>query len=260
MNIGFIGVGHMAGSILRAITNKNDTYFVNDHHEDRLRQYKKELGSGLRLSNYKEILENSEFVFLGVKPKQLKELLYELKEGGRDVVFVSMAAGFSIEEMAECLGPDAKIIRIMPNTPVAVGKGVTFFSGINITDEIKCRFLALLKPTGTLYEIDESKMDLVSVLTGSTPAYLDYFIDALAQFGEEKGLSKEEATTYVLKMAEGTIALCQASDKTPLELGREVCSPGGSTIEGVNHLLENGFTDITKVAAEKSYAKTKQMK
>ena len=102
-------------------------------------------------------------------------------------------------------------------------------------------------------------MDVVSVLTGSTPAYLDYFIDSLSEFGKELGFSKEESIDYVLQMALGTVLLNMNSNKTPKQLGDEVCSPGGSTIEGVKVLLDKGLYEIVKEAAYASYKKNKKM-
>ena len=260
MNIGFIGLGHMAGSILKALSNSKEyVFYVNDHHEDRLLDLKKSLGDKLHISNYDDILSSCPFIFPGVKPKDMTSLLGRIKEGVSSQVLISMAAGYSIEEILNALGK-AKVIRIMPNTPVAVRKGVTFASIGDVCPVEKKQFIKMMLLTGSLYEIEEEKMDVVSVLTGSTPAYLDYFFDALIEFGVNKGFSKEEAKEYVLKMAEGTVALDLSSSKSPLELGKEVCSPGGSTIEGVNLLEENHFRELVKDAAEASYQKNKKMK
>ena len=259
MNIGFIGTGHMAGSLLRAIARQGcHRFYVNDHNKEKIDALKAEIKE-VEETDYEGLLSESEFVFLGVKPTDLKPLLEEISTYTSNAIFVSMAAGFATREILDVLG-DVPLIRIMPNTPVLVGKGITFATYHKVDEISRKAFEGIMKATGSLYEIEEAKMDAVSVLTGSTPAYLDYFVDALAQFGESVGFSKEEATEYVLKMAEGTIALDMASDKSPIELGREVCSPGGSTIEGVRVLENEGFQDIVKKAAEASYKKTKKMK
>ncbi len=259
MNIGFIGVGHMASSILRALAKDESLSFViNDHHEKNMAALSEELPGRVYAASYRDILLSCPFVFLGVKPTDLGALLEEIKGIG-EAVLVSMAAGFSLAEIRKPIG-ERPLIRIMPNTPVLVGKGVTFACYDGVGEEEKRTFEKIMAHTGALYEIEEDKMDAVSVLTGSSPAYLDYFLDALARFGEETGFSKKEATEYVLKMAEGTIALDQSSDKSPLELGEEVCSPGGSTIEGVKVLREKKMPQTVKLAAEASYAKTKKMK
>lgn len=259
MKIGFIGLGHMAGSILHALSQNGEyEFYVNDHHEDRLFALKEKLGDRFSISSHKDILSCCPFVFLGVKPKDMSKLLFEIKELPSQVI-VSMAAGYSIEEMLDILG-ERKVIRIMPNTPVAVRSGMTFATYLNVCPIEKQQFIKMMSETGSIYEIDEEKMDTVSVLTGSTPAYLDYFLDALIEFGKIKGFTEEKSKEYVLKMARGTIDLNISSSKSPLELGKEVCSPGGSTIEGVNLLEEKGFRNMVKDAAEASYQKTKKMK
>ncbi|MCR5079419.1 MAG: pyrroline-5-carboxylate reductase [Bacilli bacterium] len=261
MKIGFIGLGHMAGSILKAISRHREyDFYVNDHHEDRLAKYKEELGERFAISSYEEILSFCPYVFLGVKPTDMGSLLESIRPYVGSNVLISMAAGYSLKEILEKTRESTKVIRIMPNTPVAVNKGVSFAVYQNVCPIEKKRFLKMMSLTGALYEIKEEDIDTVSVLTGSTPAYLDYFLDALIQFGVSKGFSELEAREYVLKMAEGVIALDKASSKSPIELGKEVCSPGGSTIEGVDLLERNGFREMVKEAAEASYNKTKKMK
>ncbi|MBQ2070473.1 MAG: NAD(P)-binding domain-containing protein, partial [Bacilli bacterium] len=124
MNIGFIGLGHMAGSILKALSNSEEyDFYVNDHHEDRLLDLQKSLGDKLHISNYDDIFSSCPFIFLGVKPKDMTPLLERIKEVVSSQVLISMAAGYSMKEIYEVIGK-AKLIRIMPNTPVAVRKGV----------------------------------------------------------------------------------------------------------------------------------------
>lgn len=116
-----------------------------------------------------------------------------------------------------------------------------------------------MKETGELIEVKEEDINPISVITGSAPAYLDYFIDALVKAGIHQGLNEKEVTNYVLKMIEGTIKLNLRSNKTPLELGKEVCSPGGSTIEGVNVLIEKNLYKIVEEAFLATLNKNKEM-
>lgn len=256
MKIGFIGTGHMAGSIIKALAkNEENIFYINDIDLNKAKSLKEEFSNNIIISNIKQIFNESSFIFLGVKPSDLGSLLEECKDYINDKhVIVSMVSGYELRKIINIIG-DKQIIRIMPNTPVIVSKGVTFMAYNNISDEIKVKFKDIMSLTGTLYEVDESKIDVVSVLTGSSPAYLDYFIDALAKFGIKMGFSEEEANELVLKMCEGTIALNFNSNKSPIELGNEVCSPGGSTIEGVKSLLANDFYKIILDAAMASYNK-----
>ena len=144
---------------------------------------------------------------------------------------------------------DNPIIRILPNTPVSVKKGLTLVCySSSISDNEKKIFNNIMKETGELIDIKEEDINKISVITGSAPAYLDYFIDALIKASVNQGMNEKDATKYILKMIEGTIKLNLSSDKSPLELGMEVCSPEGSTIEGVNVLLKNNIYKVVEDA------------
>ena len=133
-----------------------------------------------------------------------------------------MVAGIYLNEIKAII--DNPIIRIIPNTPVAVKKGLTLVCYSSILDNKKNEFINIMKETGELVEVKEEDMNKLSVITGSAPAYLDYFIDALIKVGINQGFNEKDITNYVLKMIEGTIKLNLESNKSPLELGKEVCS------------------------------------
>ena len=259
MKIGFIGVGHMAGSILKAISKNTEyEFYINDINYNHADDISKVVSNKIIKCSSIDVIDNSDLIFLGVKPKDLTDILSGIKNHIKDKLIISMAAGFSIDKIINITG-DINLIRIMPNTPVAVSSGVTFYTKYKVSEDMLHKFIEVMSYTGSLYEIAEDKMDVVSVLTGSTPAYLDYFIDALSEFGVSKGFTKEESIEYVLKMALGTILLNLSSSKSPKELGDEVCSPGGSTIEGIKVLLDNDFYKIINDAANASYNKNKKM-
>ena len=260
MKIGFIGVGHMASSILEALTN-NKTYSFNicDLDDKKTTHYANLMSDRVKVCDILSLVDDSDVIFLGVKPKDLHDVLSLIKDNIKDQLVISMAAGFNISEIIDVTG-DIHLIRIMPNTPVLVSSGVTFYTGYNVTSNDLTLFKEMMAYTGSIYEIEESKMDVVSVLTGSSPAYLDFFLDALSEFGVSLGFSKSEATEFVLKMAQGVTLLNLNSNKSLKELGRDVCSPGGSTIEGVKVLLDNGLYDLVNAAATASYNKNKNMK
>ena len=260
MNIGFIGVGHMAGSILRALSKEEGfSFYVNDHHLDKMMALEREYKGRVFVTVNQEILNQCPFVFLGVKPCDMNALLASLGKDHPRTIFVSMAAGYSLDELEMHLG-NSRLIRIMPNTPVLVSKGVTFASYRRLSKDEKETFERMMTLTGKLHEINEEKMDVVSVLTGSSPAYLDAFADALMHFGQANGLDEKEATEYVWDMVEGAALLGRESGKSPKTLKEEVCSPGGSTIEGVWVLDDAGFEQTIQKAAEASLTKTKNMR
>ena len=257
MKIGFVGTGHMGGSLAQAIAQGgHDLYLTN-------RTASKAQALAARLPHAKACgLAEAiacDYVFVGVKPKDVDVLLADpLWQKAKGVV-VSMVAGLALADLQAKL-PQKRLIRILPNTPVAVGEGITLVAySEGLTDETKKAFADLMAPTGIMSEIDEAKLDAASVLTGSAPVYLDYFVDALVQAGVALGLTPEAATEYVLGMCKGTIALARSSDKSPLTLGKEVCSPGGSTIEGVNRLLEGGLYEIVLEAVKATDYKNHHM-
>ena len=256
ITIGFIGTGHMGGAIAKRLSNVN--ILLNNRSANKAQTLAKAIGDNAQVCDPLSLCAKSRFVFLGVKPADMQGLSHTLSTASGEAIFVSMAAGLSLSSL-EALFPGRKLIRIMPNTPVEVGKGITFVSFGNISEEEKAEFFSLMAPCGQCVEIEESKIDAASVLTGSAPAYLDYFLDALAEAGTKLGLSKEEATAYSLAMAEGAVALAKQSNHTPKELGAAVCSPGGSTIEGVDVLLSHGLYDDLALAAASTYYKNRAL-
>ncbi|MBQ8141717.1 MAG: pyrroline-5-carboxylate reductase [Bacilli bacterium] len=257
MKIGFIGVGHMARSIALAITDvKDSTLLLCNRTIQKAIDLQKKIQNS-KVSSFEEVIQESDIVFLGVKPIDLFPVLDQIKELKTHALFISMVAGISIEQMQERL--DVPYIRILPNTPVAVKKGLTLYRcSEDVTPTQKETFLNLMKGSGEVTEVEEKDINLISVLTSSAPAYLNYFIDALIQAGVKEGL-KEDATYYVLKMIDGTIALDLESEKSPLTLGKEVCSPKGSTIEGVQQLLDSNLYEMVSKAVRATYQKNNKM-
>ncbi len=254
--VGFIGTGHMASAIAHRLTGVD--IFLNNRTASKAETLAEELGPHAQTSDAVSLCGKSRFVFLGVKPTDMKAVSEALSGCKSNAIFVSMAAGLSLASLKE-LFPERKMIRIMPNTPVAVGKGITFVAYGDVEEKDRNDFSSLMAPCGELIEIEESKIDAASVLTGSAPAYLDFFIDALAEAGTRLGLSKEEATDYVLAMAEGAVALARQTGSSPKELGQAVCSPGGSTIEGVDILLNKGLYEEVSLAATATYYKNRAL-
>ena len=260
MNIGFIGTGHMGRSLALIIAKKrSDVLLLNNRTSQKAIDLKNEIGSSAFVCSYEEIFLKSDYIFIGVKPKDFDELMDKVSKYDNKKVLVTMIAGLSIEEIERKYnGP---IIRILPNTPTLIGEGLTFVTYNNkVSSKERKDFEEIMSTTGKMIEIAEDKINLASVFSGSAPAYVDYFIDAMAEGASKLGLSKEEATMYILQMLKGTVLLDLESDKSPLELGKEVCSPGGSTIEGVNCLIKLGLYDMLYKASKATYDKNNNMK
>lgn len=259
MIIGFIGTGHMGGSIALAL-GKGGAHrlLLHNRTEEKAARLQEAIGENAKVASFDEVASRADVLFLGVKPVDLDDVLKALPRPHG--IVISMIAGVKLEEIAPLVG-DAPLVRILPNTPVAVGKGFTLVTfDASFSEARKKEVLDLLSPMGEAVEVTEDKLNPGGVLTGSAPAYLDYFVDALAEAGVSMGLTKEEATQYVLAMCEGAITLAKESGKSPKRLGEEVCSPGGSTIEGVQVLLERGLYSMVKEASLATYRKNQKMR
>ncbi|MCR4879562.1 MAG: pyrroline-5-carboxylate reductase [Bacilli bacterium] len=258
MNIGFIGTGHMGASLALAIKDNSSFFlYLNNRNIAKAITLSEKINNSKTVS-IEEIVKDCPYIFIGVKPIDIKDVLIRINELKYQGIIISMAAGIEMKEMRKYISNP--IIRIMPNTPVLVKSGLTLVNySSNVNEKMKEDFLLMMKETGDIKEVKEEEINPISVITGSAPAYIDYVIDALIKAAVKEGLDEKEATYYVLKMMEGTIKLDLASNKSPLELGKEVCSPGGSTIEGVNVLIKNNIYDIINRAYLATLNKNKKM-
>lgn len=253
--IGFIGTGNMGGAVARVI-GKEGMLFSNRTPE-KAEKLAVELNG--QLSTNIEIAQKCHMIFLGIKPKFLKTVLDEigevLKERKDGFTLVSMVAGVSTDQIRAMVG-NYPIIRIMPNTPIVTESGVVQFCA---KEADTSEFLSLIKNAGLVDEIDESLMDAASAVSGCGPAFCYMFIEALADGGVAVGLPRDKAIQYAAKMVEGAAKLVLQSGKHPEKLKDEVCSPGGTTIQGVRKLEERGFRGAAMEAVIADYESTKRI-
>jgi pyrroline-5-carboxylate reductase len=189
------------------------------------------------------LVQNCRYVMLGVKPHQLRGVCSELSalENGAQPVYVSMAAGVTTAQLDDIL-PGAQVIRIMPNTPCAVGAGlITYCLGARCTQEAAQAFLALMAQAGEFDLLDEHLIDAASAVAGCGPAFAALFMEALADGGVLCGLPRAKALKYAQQMLLGTAQLALESGLHPGVMKDQVCSPGGSTIAGVQALEDGAF-------------------
>ena len=259
MKISLIGCGNMGGAIARALCRAAapECVSIANRSAEKAQRLAAELGCAVAETNI-ACAADADFVFLGVKPAGIFPLLEEISPALReDAVIVSMAAGVTGTAMRDALGGKQNpLVRILPNTPCAIGKGLVLIAPCGTVAEASLEKLAaLLAPCGRCARTDEAHADAGMTAGGCTPAYTYLFIDALAAGGERAGLSREEALQWAAAAVAGAAELLLQSGKTPGQLCDEVCSPGGSTIEGVNALRDGGFSDLVAGAFEKSYVK-----
>lgn len=260
-NIGFIGCGNMGGAIVRAVAKAGyaECSYVCDHDVEKTKALFDELG--VQVSNSKAIAAECDYIFIGVKPQVIANALAEISEIIKtrpDCVVVSMAAGCAIEKIAE-MSAAAKIIRIMPNMPVSVGKGVVLASGYNVTDREISEFNDIMKCSGIVDWIDEKLIDAGCAVSGCGPAFVYMFIEALADGAVSCGLPRDKALLYAAGTVLGSAEAVIESGKHPGKLKDEVCSPGGTTIAGVKALEDGAFRSNAMNAVIAAYEKTKKL-
>lgn len=261
----FIGTGNMGGALARAAAKKvgGGELLLANRTPAKAQALAEELG-GKAVSNTEAAAEGR-FIFLGVKPQMMAEMLAEIAPvlARRDDGFtlVTMAAGLSIDRIRALAGGNYPVIRIMPNTPAAIGEGMILYCRSENTDqETLDRFLELMSAAGRLSPVPEKLIDAGSVVSGCGPAFVDMFIEALADGGVACGLPRKDALEYAAQMVMGSAKLLLESGKHPGELKDAVCSPGGTTIQGVRALEKNGFRGAVIEAVIAAYEKNEELK
>lgn len=262
--IGFIGTGNMGGALARAVGKSGHTLYLSDFFKDKAEALAIEIGKNAKASDNKEIVETCDMIFLGVKPQMLPELAKELADGlaarKTHVCLVSMAAGISLERIGKLFGDTLPAIRIMPNTPAAIGQGMILIcANQNATEDDKTLLSGALSNAGKLDTIEERLIDAASALSGCGPAFVCLFVEALADGGVRCGLPRDKALSYAVETLKGTAALIAETGKHPAILKDEVCSPAGSTIEGVTALEDGGLRALAIEAVTAAYERTKEL-
>ncbi len=259
--IGFIGAGNMGGALALAASKTDCTLCIFDPDSAKAASLCERTGAAL--TERDALCATCDLIFLGVKPQMLAtvaaELAPALQARSTPYCLVSMAAGVTRSRLGE-LFTGAAIIRIMPNTPVAVGQGmIQYCYNDNTTKEQIDAFLYAMAHAGKIDLLDEDLFDAATAVSGCGPAFAYLFADALAKGGADCGLSYEQASAYAAQMLLGAALMLQNDSRTPAELREAVCSPGGSTIEGVKVMWEQGLEGTVRDAVKASYERNKQL-
>ena len=258
---GFIGAGNMGGALARAAVKTVGGAAVAVACSTAEHSAKAAASIGCTAETAEAILRESRFVFWGVKPQMFAGVAAKLAEdiAASDAVFVSMLAGVSLDRLAEMLGGEKKIIRIMPNTPVAVREGVVLYeTSANVTADMMDGFLNMMSQAGKLFHLEESLMDVGAAVSGCGPAYAYLILDAMADGGVACGLPRPDAVRFAAQTLLGAAQMVLETGKHPDQLKNDVCSPGGSTIQGVRTLEQRAVRaavmDAVIAACEKNAA------
>ncbi|MCL2128489.1 MAG: pyrroline-5-carboxylate reductase [Treponema sp.] len=267
--IAFIGSGNMGFALMKGIAEASRggagevKISLADADGEKAKAAAAALGAGIYGSNT-EAAEKGDYVFLAVKPQVLREVLEEIApvvqkrlEKNDPPALVSMAAGWSIEKIKAAMGlplAEVPIARIMPNTPALVSKGLIALAvSPGLGPEKTGRLETLLKGAGAVDRTEEKYLNAVTGLSGSGPAFVYLFIEALADGGVLAGLPRDKALLYAAQTVLGSAAMVMESGKHPGELKDMVCSPGGTTIAGVAALEAGGFRSSAIKAVEAAW-------
>ena len=258
--VGFIGFGNMGRAIAEGLIRAGfpkEKILASVRSEKSKEKLQRE---GYKVLAPKEVFEKAEFLFLATKPKDLPATVKPFKEDPKkgEKVFISVAAGVSLQRLKDLLGEDAKIVRTMPNVNVAVGKGVwgVAFSE-NLTPPERERVKEILEKTGLVVELDENLMDAITALAGSGPAFIAEIVDAFAEAGVKLGFKYPEALKIAFYTFMGTLQLMEERNEHPVLLRDKVTSPAGTTIYGLSKLHSEGIKGKLIEVIEEAYRRAK---
>jgi len=263
MKIGFIGCGNMGEAFLRGVMGSGLLSAADIYVFDQLKDAAVAKTYGVNVcGSGPEVAEKADAVFLAVKPNIYPYVIEEAKEALAPKLIVTMAPGVTLGTMAERMLPHkgVRVIRTMPNLPLMIGEGcIAYTFGAEVTAAEKAFFTELFGKIGVSIEIKEELYDAVTGASGSSPAFVFVFIEALADAAVAAGLARADAYRLVSQTVAGSAKMLLATGKHPGEWKDAVCSPGGTTIEGIMKLEENGFRGAITKAAIATIEKTKKM-
>lgn len=265
MKIGFIGLGNMAtamiGGMLQKGIAKPEEIIGSAKTEKTVKKAAEQYQIRVTRDN-REVAAESEILFLAVKPIFFPEVIDEIKDVVNEKqLIVSIAAGRDLTYLKQAFGPkELKLIRCMPNTPALVLEGCTgVCAGENVTEEELDQVLALLRSFGTASVVPERLMDVVVGVSGSSPAYVFMFIEAMADGAVAAGMPRSQAYEFAAQSVLGSAKMVLETGKHPGELKDMVCSPGGTTIQAVKVLEEKGMRAAVIDAVEACVEKSREM-
>lgn len=264
--IAFIGAGNMSKSIISGLVNKGypaSSIFASNPSRPKIEALKSEQGINISQSNA-EVTEQCDVIVLAVKPQLMEQMCADLaadcKLDGK--LFISIAAGLPVKRLQEMLNGQDKVIRTMPNTPSALGKGMTgLFAPDNITQTDKDYAAQLLKHVGEIAWVEqESLIDSVIAAAGSSPAYFFAFLEAMQQEAERQGLDHDTARLLVQQAMLGAAEMvCHNPQLEISELRAQVTSKGGTTAKALESFAAHNLSDIVAKSMQAAVARAQEM-
>ncbi len=246
--IGIIGAGNMASAITHAILDHNvfdaSDVTVTDIDTSKLEQFSKKGAN--TTSNVKELVSNSDYILIGVKPKVVPDVLDSIKPYCEDKSFISIAAGVKTSKIKALLCKDVPVVRVMPNMTLSVGKGAAAIGKADVPEEFFNRVVEIFSCAGIAEVMDEDLLDAVTGINGSSPAYFYHILDIMASSAEEQGIDRESAIRLAAMTMEGSAIMLRSSKDSPDKLVRKIATPGGTTIAALDAMDQSNLTDAIK--------------
>lgn len=264
MNIGFIGNGNMGGAIVNGIIDRKiaspQNVIISDINEESLKKTSEKYGVKTTIDNT-DVAKNSDMLFLAVKPNVLYKVIDEIKDFvNSQTLIVSIVAGQSIEKIEKAFEKEIKLVRVMPNTPAFVGEAMSGLSpNANANDEDIKKAVDVFSSIGRAEIVPEKLMDAVTAVSGSAPAYVFMFIEAMADAAVIGGMPRSQAYTFAAQAVLGSAKMVLETDMHPGELKDMVCSPSGTTIEAVAVLEQEGMRNCIIKAMQACMDKSANM-
>lgn len=262
--IGFVGCGNMGKAIIGGIINSKiaspKNIIVGDINEKALKATKEELGVNITTDNL-DVAKTADILFLSIKPNLYPMIIGQIKDDVKDsVVVVTIAAGKTIESTQSAFGKKIKVVRVMPNTPALVGEGMAAICpSKEVAEEDLNNVVKIFESFGKAEIVGENLFDAVTSVSGSSPAYVYMFIEAMADAAVIDGMPRNKAYKFAAQAVLGSAKMVLETGKHPGELKDMVCSPAGTTIEAVKVLEEKGFRSAVISAMQACTKKSQEM-
>jgi pyrroline-5-carboxylate reductase len=257
--IGFIGMGNMGRAMSKGIINEfgKDNVLFKEASLEMMEQFSRETGIMYK-ENVADLAKESKYIILAVKPQVYQAVLEELKQFvDQKHIIISIAPGISINDVKNILGTSIRVVRAMPNTPAMVAEGMSAlcFSNDEYSNVDKDTIERIFNSFGKSVILDEKLMNAVVGISGSSPAYVYIFIEALADAAVKYGIPRDLAYTLAAQSVLGSAKMVLETKEHPGKLKDQVCSPGGTTIAAVATLEETGFRSSIIKAVDSCYDK-----
>ena len=261
---GFIGMGNMGHAMLSGLLKNFDAgQIVFTAATDRTRvKVSEETGIKAMPTNI-ELANSVKYIIMAVKPQYYDIVIHEIRNVvSEDKIIISLAPGISTEQICDKFDANVRVVRCMPNTPATIGEGMTgvSYDETCFTVEEMDTIARFFGSFGKFRIVDEKLMDTVTCVSGSSPAYVYMFIEALADSAVKYGMKRDDAIEFAAMTVKGAADMVLATGEHPAVLKDRVCSPGGTTIAGVSALEENGFRHAVIAATDSCYNKCKGIK